>query len=185
MRSLAPTKAHFDFHFMTFFQETPRRPHADLQIVLVGARSQADLLYLRDMLVLLRVTGALILFESVPAQVGDATYGRIRRCGNFDEVKAGFFGAAQGVLNRKDSDLLAVFVDDADLRYADLAIGAWTGWDWGTRVKWSTGYGCCPRYFFFGPLLTIGGLGAAFVRLPPRFDMCDILSAVPTEPQSE
>ena len=29
-------------------------------------------------------------------------------------------------------------------------------------------------YFFFGPLLTMGGLGADLVRLPPRLDTGDV-----------
>ena len=154
---------------MTVFEEAPRRAYADLQVVLVRARSQADLLDLRDVLVLLGITGAFVLLEPESPQVRDPTHWRICRTGDFDEVEAGVLCAAKRLVNRNDSNLLAVFIDNADLRHADLAIRARAGWDWRTRIKWSTGYGRLPPYCFFGPLSTIGGLGADFVRLPPFF----------------
>ena len=159
---------------MTFFEEAPRRAHADLQVVLVRARSQADLLDLRDVLVLLCVAGALVLLEPESSQVRDATHWRIGRRRDFDEVEPGVLRAAKRLVDRNYSDLFAMFIDNPDLRHADLAVGTRAGSDWRTRVKWSTGYGRLPPYFFFGPLLTIGGLGADFVRLPPFFDMCHL-----------
>src|SRR5919198_1515041 len=167
MRSLAPAEAHLDFHFVTFFQEAPRRAHTNLQVVLVGTRSQADLLDLRHALVLLGVAGAFVLLEPESAQVRDPTHWRIRRSRDFDEVEAGVLRAAKRLVNRNYSNLLALLIDNTDLRDADLAIGSRAGWDWRTRVKWSTGYGRLPPYFFFGPLLTIGGFGAGFFRVPP------------------
>ena len=171
MRCFTPAESDLDFDFVTFFQEPSRRAHADLQVVLVSARSQADLFHLRHVLVLFRVARALALLEPEASQVGNATHGWIGCCGDFDQVEPRFFCAAQGGVDVDDANLFAVFVDNTDLRHADLAIGTRAGWDWWARVKWSTGNGQLPPYFFLGPLLTIGGLGAALVRLPPRFDI--------------
>ena len=95
---------------------------------------------------------------------------------DFDQVEAGFLGAAERVFYADDTKLLAVFVDDAHLGNTDLSIRARTGWDRWTVVKWSSGYGRFPPYFFFGPLLAIGTLGALLVvRLPPLLDMAHLL----------
>src|SRR5919202_1957153 len=143
----------------------------------VRARSQADLLDLRDVLVLLRVARALVLLEPEPSQVGNPTHGRIGRRRDFDEVEPGLLRPAQRLVDRHHSDLFAVFIDDPDLRHADLTDGTRAGRHGRTRVKGSTGYGRLPPYFFLGPLLTIGALGADLVRLPPFLDMRHLLSA--------
>jgi len=161
MRSFAPAKADLDLYLVALLQEPPRRAHANLQIVIVSTRSQADLFHLRHMLVLLRITRALVLFKPEASQVGNATHRWVGRSSHFDQVKPGFLRPAQGLVNRNDSKLFAALVDDTDLRDADLEVGtrpAWYGW---TCIKWSTGYGKVPLYFFFfGPLLTMGGFGA-------------------------
>jgi len=179
VRGFATAEADLHFHFVTIFQETARRAHADLQIVLVGAGPQSDLLDLRDMLVLLGITRALVLLEPEPPQVRDATNGRVCSSGHLDEVEAGLLGSSKGVLNRNNADLSAFIIDDTDLRYADLTISARTGRGRRPRIKGSARYGAGPPcffYFFFGPLLTIGGLGVDFVvRLPPLLDMSLLL----------
>jgi len=48
-----PAEAHLDFDFVTLLEEATRGSHADLQVVVVCAWSKADLLHLRDVLVLL------------------------------------------------------------------------------------------------------------------------------------
>lgn len=145
--------------------------------MLVGARSQSDLLDLRDMLILLGITRAFVLLEPEPAQVRDATYWRVGCSGDFDQVEAGLLGASKCVLDRDDANLLALFIDDADLWHADLPVRTRAGWDRWARVIWSTGYGPASSYFFLGPLLAIGAFGVAFVRLPPFFDMSLLLSS--------
>lgn len=161
MRGFAPPKADLDFHLVTFFQEPSRCADADLQVVLVSARSQADLFHLRHMLVLFRVTRALVLLEPEASQVGNATHWWIGVGGDFDQVKARFLRAAQSVVNSQDSDLFAVFVDNTDLRRTDLAVRTRARLYWWARIKWSTGYGRLPPYFFLRPLLTLGGLARA------------------------
>lgn len=173
MGCFAPAKADLHLHLMTFLQEASCRAHAHLQVVLVSARSQADLFHLRHMLVLFRVTRALALLETEASQVGNPTYRWIGRCGDFDQVEPRFLRASQRVINRDDSDLFAVFVNYTDLRCTDLAVSTRAGRYWRSRIKWSTRYGQLPPYFFLGPLLTIGGLGTDLVRLPPRFDIIE------------
>src|SRR5579859_1733803 len=95
--------------------------------MLVRSRSQADLLDLRDVLIFLGIARAFVLFESASAQVRDATNGRVGASGNLDEVEAGLLGAAKRVFHRDNADLLAFFINDADLRRADLAIRARAG----------------------------------------------------------
>ncbi len=178
MRCFAPAEADLDFYFVTFFQEPPCGARADLQVVLVSARSQADFFHLGHMLVLFRVARALVLLEPEASQVGNATHWWVGVGGDFDQVKARLLRAAQRVVNSEDSDLFAVLVDNTDLRRTDLAVRTRArryGW---ARVKWSTGYGQLPLYYFLGPLLTIGGLGADLVRLPPRFDIVESSSSV-------
>lgn len=82
-------------------------------------------------------------------------------------------GEHRATLHRRLAQVVLVVADDVNLRHVDLAVGTRAGWDWRPRVKWSTGYGQLPRYFFLGPLLTMGGLGADLVRLPPRFDIVE------------
>jgi hypothetical protein len=141
---LAPAKAHLDLDFVTFFQESPSGAHADLQIVLVSARSQANLFHFRHVLVLLGVARAFVLLESEASEICNATNGWVGGSGDFDQIESRFFRAAQGVLDGEDAKLFALFVDNADVRDPDLAVGTRAGWDWRARVKWSTGYGQVP-----------------------------------------
>src|SRR5579859_2075417 len=98
MRSFAAAETDLDLYLVTFFQEPPRRAHADLEVVFVRARSQADLFHLGHMLVLFGVTRALVLLEPESSQVGNATHWRIGRSGHFDQIKPRFFCAAQSVV---------------------------------------------------------------------------------------
>jgi hypothetical protein len=177
MRRLAAAKAHLDFDFVPVFQETTRCSDAHLQIVLVGPWPQPHLLDLRHVLVLLCVPCAFVLLEAELAQVSDATHWRICCGGHFDQVEPGLLSTSQRFIERNDTDLLAVLVDDADLGGANLAVGARTGGNRRARIKWTSGNGLVlrddvERYFFLGPLFCIGGLGAALVvLLPPLLDI--------------
>jgi hypothetical protein len=86
MGCFAPAEAHLYLHLVSVFEKTSSGAHADLQVVFVGARSQSDLLDLRNMLILLRVARAFVLFEPESSQVRDATHGRVRGRGDFDQV---------------------------------------------------------------------------------------------------
>ncbi len=135
MRRLASAEAHFDLDLVAILQETPRGADANLQIVLIGARPQADLFDLRDVLVLFRVAGALILLEAEPTEVGYATDGRHRGRRDLDQVETGFFGASQRLLDRHDTQLLAVLIEDSNFRNADLVVRSGAGGDRRACIK--------------------------------------------------
>jgi len=78
---------------------------------------------------------------------------------------------AERVFDNDEAKSLALFVGDSRLGNADLSNSSRTHWDRQPVVEWSSRYGRSP-YFFFGPLLAIGGLGVDFaVLLPPLFDI--------------
>jgi hypothetical protein len=79
-------------------------------------------------LILLRVAGALVLLEAKLVKVGNSADRPDRARGHLDEIEACVFGALQGFLNRHHADLVALVIDDAHLRNANLAIGSWAGW---------------------------------------------------------
>jgi hypothetical protein len=114
MRCFAAAETHLNFHFVAFFEEAACRANTDLQVVLVGAGPQADLLDLGDVLVLLGIPRTLVLLEPESPQVRDAAHRRIRGGGDFDEVEAGSLGAAKRFVNRDDPNLLTLFIDDAN-----------------------------------------------------------------------
>ena len=129
MRRLAPAEPHFYFDLVTFLEEAAGRSDPNLQVVLVGARSDAHLLDLGDVLILLGIAGTLVLLETELSQVSDPAHGRTGATGDFDEIEAGLLGTPQCLVDGEDPYLLAVFIDDADFWNADLGIGARTGRD--------------------------------------------------------
>jgi hypothetical protein len=138
--------------------------------VLVGAWAQTHLLDLGDVLVLLRVTCALVLLEAEFSQVGDATHWWIRRGGHFDQVEACLFCTSQRFIELEDADLLAILVDDADLDGADLSVGARTGRYRWARIKWTSGNGlvlgeCAACLLFLGALVLHRWFGRGLGRL--------------------
>jgi len=78
------------------------------------------------------------LLEFVFAKISNAANRRIGRGGNFDQVQSGFFGAPNSVFEGHDPDLLAFDVENADLRGADLMIGAWACWRRWSGDEWWT-----------------------------------------------
>jgi hypothetical protein len=99
MGRLAAPEAHLDLDFVALLEKATRGTHAHLEIVIVGARPQPHLLDLRNVLVLLGVAGALILFKLEFAEIGDTAHRRIGRRRDFDQVQAGLFSAADRLLD--------------------------------------------------------------------------------------
>jgi hypothetical protein len=92
VRRLATAEPHLYLDLVTFLEEASSRSDADLQIVLVRPRSNAHLLDLGDVLVLLGIAGTLVLLEAKLAQVGDPADRRTGAPGDFDQVEAGLLG---------------------------------------------------------------------------------------------
>jgi hypothetical protein len=107
MRRFAAAEADLDLDFVPVFKETACSPDSHLQVVLVGAGPEAHLLDLRDMLVLFRVAGALVLLEPKLADVGDSADRRTRSCRDLDQVEPCLVGATKCLLDRHHADLLA------------------------------------------------------------------------------
>jgi hypothetical protein len=134
-------EAHFDLNFVAFLEEAPRGANPDLQVMIVRAWADAYLFDLGNVLVLLGVSGSLVLFEFELPEIGDATHWRLGGRGDLDQVKAGFFGTANGLLGRHDADLLPLGVEDPHLRDSYLAIGPrtsgsrWSRYEWWTRNR--------------------------------------------------
>jgi hypothetical protein len=89
-------------------------------------------------LVLLRVSGPLILLELEFAKVSNATNGRLRGCGDLDQVESGFFRTTDRLFYWQYANLLPVRVQDAHLGGSDLAIGTRTSRGRRARYKWWT-----------------------------------------------
>lgn len=114
MRRFASPEAHLHFDLVTLLEEATCRANPDLQVVIVGARAQPDLLDLGDVLVLARVARALVLFELELAEIGDAAHRRIGGRGDLDQIKTCLLGAPDSFFDREDPNLLAVDVQDAN-----------------------------------------------------------------------
>ena len=90
------------------------------------------------MLILLRVSGALVLFELELAQIGDAADRRFGRCRDLDQVKTCLFGAPDGLIDGQDPNLLAFGVQDANFGCTNLSIGPRAGGGrWARDERWS------------------------------------------------
>ncbi len=141
MRSLATPEAHLDFDFVPLFQESAGSPHSNLEIVVVGARPNPHFFDLRDVLVLLCVSGPLVRLEFEFAQIGNPTHRRIGRGGDLDQVQTRLFRTLNGFFDRHDADLLALGVENSHFGDAYLAIGprtsggGWPCYEWWTRNR--------------------------------------------------
>src|SRR5207247_32042 len=78
-----------------------------------------DFLDLDNLLMLLRLPGALLLLVLIAAEVHDAADRWRRRRGDLDEVEPLLLGDRQGLLRRHDPQLLARIVDHPDFTHPD------------------------------------------------------------------
>jgi hypothetical protein len=127
MARFSAAEAHLYFYFVAVFEKASSRSDADLEVMVVRARSDAHFFDLRNMLVLSGIASAFVLLETKLAEIGDATDGWICAGRDFDQIEAGLLGGAQGILDGHHAHLLALFIDDANLWDPNLAVGARTG----------------------------------------------------------
>ncbi len=141
MRRLATPEADLDFDFVPLFQEPARRPHAHLQVMVVGARPYPYFLDLGHVLVLFRVSSTLVRLKLELAQISNPTDRRLSRGGNLNKVQSGLFGAPNGFFDRHDTNLLALGVENPHFGDAYLAVGPrtsgcrWPRNEWWTRNR--------------------------------------------------
>ena len=115
MGGFTTAEAHFDLHFVAFFQETSRRPYANLQVMFVSARPQTDLLDLRDVLVLLASRLRLSCSNLNRPRSANPADRRVGGRRDLDQIAARLLCASDRLIDGNNADLLALFVDNADL----------------------------------------------------------------------
>jgi hypothetical protein len=138
VRRLASPESHLDLYFVPLLEESTSRPDPHLQVVIVGAGSNAYFLYLRNVLILFGVSSPFVRLELEFPKVGNATHGRLCGSGDLDQVQTGFFRTADGLFNWQNTNLLTVRVKDADFGSSNLAIGTRTSRGRRARNEWWT-----------------------------------------------
>jgi hypothetical protein len=141
MGCLATPEPHLHLNFVALLEKAPRRSDPHLQVVVIRARTNPHLLDLRDVLVLLRVSGSLVLFEFEFPKIGDTTHRRFGRGGHLDQIQPGRFGEADGFLGGHDANLCPLGIEHTYLWYAYLTVGSrsgrgrWSSYEWWTRNR--------------------------------------------------
>lgn len=119
MRHLAPAEAQTGLHLVAVGEEVVHLVFLCLIVVFVDGDGELDFLDGDDFLLFARGALALFFFVEVAAVVLD-TADRGDGIGrDFDQVEAALAGDLQGFVGREDSQLYAVFVDDADFARAN------------------------------------------------------------------
>ena len=122
MRHLAPAEEDRRLHLVAVGEEALDVLLLELVVVLVHLRPELDLLDLDDLLVLLRLPGALLLLVLIAPEVHDAAHRRHGRRGDLDQVEPLLPRDGQRLLRRHDAELRAGVVDDADFADPDAFV---------------------------------------------------------------
>src|SRR5688572_19624183 len=126
----------------------------DAKVMRIDARAKLDFLYDRCVLMLLGFLVLLRLLVAVLAVIHNATNWRCRIRGNFDEVHTIGARQVQGLVERHNTQLLAVYSDHPNLAGTDFPVdpGERTGKgrvSWRERATQDTLVGC-GIFFSFG-----------------------------------
>src|SRR4029077_4801703 len=118
--------------------------HLDRVIVVIDARAQLDLFDLDDLLLFTGFVLFLLFFILELAVIEDLADRRIGIGPHLDKVETGIGRHLDRLIAPDNSDHLAVFVDEAHARHADLVVdaGSLAG---GGGVKGWSGYVASPR----------------------------------------
>ena len=106
-------------HLVAVVEEVLGAAHLDEEVVRVDARAELDLLHLAGGLLVLVLLGLLV---EVLAVLHEFAHRRDRRRGDLDEVDAFLAGELEGAGGRHDAEHLALGIDHADLRRADVHV---------------------------------------------------------------
>jgi hypothetical protein len=121
---LAAAKAQACLDLVSLVQEPDSLIFLGLIVVLVDSDGEFDFLHRNHFLLLAGRSFALFLFVQIAAVILDpADWGDSGRR-NLDEVEAAFAGDSQCFKGRQDSELDAIFVDDANFACADAVVDA-------------------------------------------------------------
>ena len=111
MRHFSTAKAHGHFDLVTTAQKFPRRSHLDIIVVNIDARSHFDFFDIDRFLFLARFIFLFLGFVLEFSVVKDLAHRRIAFGCNLDEVEAPILGLSEGLINRHDSEIRAVGID--------------------------------------------------------------------------
>lgn len=113
MRHLASLELASDLDLVPFLEEPPRVLQQMRNIMFRDSRADLYTLYVLRFALVLLLPPVLLVFEL--AVIDDPANGRVRRCGNENEVEGLFLGHRKGFAGIDDSDLAAVGCDQAHL----------------------------------------------------------------------
>lgn len=120
---LTATELELDAHLVTFGQEVLSVGDLDEVVMRIDADAELHLLYLAALLMLVGLLFVLLLDVLEFAVVDDLAHRRIGLRSHFDEIQATLTSDAQGLMRRKDAELmLAILLDDADLGRTDAFV---------------------------------------------------------------
>lgn len=88
MGVLAAFKEHVDLQLVLSFQKVTRLAHLEIDVVLAGLGSQANLLELNSMLAAVALTLALLILDLAVVHDAANRWSRVRT--DFDQVQSGF-----------------------------------------------------------------------------------------------
>jgi len=176
VRCFATAEAHFDFDFVAVFKEAPRRRTRTCRSCssvrgrkLTSLTSETCWFFLASRLRL--SCSNLNLPRSALRQTGGSA------------VAATSIRSSPASSARRSASSIGTtptcWACSSMMRTCEVRIWRFVRGPVGTGGRVSNGrrgMGVLLPYFFFGPLLAIGGLGADFVLLPPRFDISHLLS---------
>lgn len=94
----------------------------EFEVMLLDSRSELDLLQLHPVLLLASVPGFALLLVTKLAVIHDPADGWPREGSYLYKVEPPFFCHLQGLLNRKDAELLTLGVDDSNRADPDLLV---------------------------------------------------------------
>ena len=95
VRDFATAEAHGELHLVARFEEAARRFHLEVEVVVVGLRTELDLLDVNDRLLALGLARLLLLLVLVLAEVEDLADRRVGLRVHLDEVESLFLGLAE------------------------------------------------------------------------------------------
>src|SRR5262249_54220412 len=124
VRRLASSELESHLDFMTLLEEPDGVFEFELQVVGLGAGFDPNALDLRDVSILSCLALLLGLFVFVLAVVEDPAHGRLRHRGHLDQIETPIARQGESIARRHDAELIAVGIDDADLRHTDTMVEA-------------------------------------------------------------
>ena len=126
VRRLPTPEHHRHLHLVALFEEPPRVPHLELEVVRLDPRTQLHFLHLDLVLLLARLPRLARLLVLELAVVHDPDDRRPRRRRDLHQIQTFRFRPRQRLLDRHDSQLLAFRANDSDRADPDLPVDSYS-----------------------------------------------------------